>query len=97
MTWTDGRPFVATHEHVNVMRWNCRAPGEDFRCAFCGHKFKVGETVRWQFTNDVAGAGGNPFVCVGCDLGRDEIIAAILHRRKELKEGRWWWFVRGMR
>jgi len=92
MTWTDGKPFVATPEHL-AMRWNCQGAGEAFRCALCGHKFVVGDQVRWQFTNDTQGAGGNPFVCQTCDTGREAIIAEILRRRAELKTGKWWWFL----
>lgn len=91
-TWTNGHPFPATHEHCNVMRWNCGKPGEKFRCALCGYTFVPGDIVRWQFTNDTPGAGGNPFVCQSCDGGRDAIIAEILKRRKELSASRNWWF-----
>lgn len=90
--WTNGKPFVATHEHCHVTRWSCGKPGERFRCGLCGHKFVPGDTVRWQYTNDTPGAGGNPFVCQTCDSGRDANIAEILKRRAELKADRWWWF-----
>lgn len=90
--WTNGRPFLATSEHCKF-RWNCGKPGEGFRCALCGHKFIMGDTVRWQFTNDTPGAAGNPFVCKECDTGRDGIINEIIKRRSELKEGRFWWFL----
>jgi hypothetical protein len=93
-TWTNGKPFTATHEHCHVMRWSCGKPGEKFRCALCGHKFVPGETVRWQYTNDTPGAGGNPFVCQSCDGGREAIIAAIITRREELIAPRNWWFRR---
>lgn len=91
-TWTNGKPFIATVEDC-ARRWSCGKPGERFRCALCGHKFAPGDTVRWQYTNDVAKAGGNPFVCQTCDVGRDGIIAEILRRRAELKADRWWWFI----
>jgi hypothetical protein len=92
MSWTDGRPFVATRAHCN-MKWDCSGPGVRFRCSLCGYKFAVGDTVRWQFTNDTRGAGGNPFVCKACDTGRDSIIAEIIKRREELRADRWWWFL----
>ena len=91
-TWTNGKPFVADEDDTKL-RWSCGKPGEFFRCALCGHKFAAGDTVRWQPTNDVPGAGGNPFVCQTCDTGRDGIIAEILKRRSELNGGRWWWFL----
>ena len=90
--WTNGKPWTATEKDCST-KWGCGKPGENFRCCLCGHKFIPGDTVRWQFTNDTNGAGGNPFVCKPCDIGRDGIIAEILKRRSELKEGRWWWFV----
>ena len=91
MSWTDGKPFIATAEHL-ATKWNGRA--NQFRCALCGHKFQIGDTVRWQFTNDTPGAGGNPFVCQFCDGGRDANIAEILRRRAELKADKWWWFLK---
>lgn len=90
--WTNGKPFVATDKHL-AMRWNCGKPGEEFRCALCGHKFVAGDTVRWQFTNDIPGAGGNPFVCRGCDSGKDGIVNKIMRKREELRTGAWWWFM----
>jgi hypothetical protein len=92
MTWTDGKPFIA-HAIDLKTRWNSGKPGEYFRCGLCGYKFAVGDTVRWQFTNDTPGAGGNPFVCKCCDGGREANIAAILKRRFELGAERNWWFL----
>lgn len=66
MSFIDQKPHVATEE-------DCRAPwggvknGKRFRCYMCGHKFVVGDTYRWVYTNDTPGAGGNPIVCVKCD------------------------------
>lgn len=92
MSWTDGKPFIANAEHV-ATKWNARSG--QFRCGLCGVRFKEGDTVRWQFTNDTPGAGGNPFVCQTCDGGRDANIAEILRRRAELKDDKWWWFMKG--
>jgi len=92
MTWTDGKPFTATAEHC-ALHWNGGKRGQYFRCGLCGHRFVEGDTLRWQFTNDTPGAGGNPFVCQDCDKGRDANIAEILKRRAELKADRWWWFL----
>jgi hypothetical protein len=87
-SWTSGEPFTATEQHCKL-RWNCRKPGEMFRCFRCGHKFVPGDTVRWVFTNDVPGAGGNPFVCGPCDGPKEELVAEILLRRSD---ERMWWF-----
>ena len=90
--WINGLPFVATAADCKL-RWGLGKAGECFRCAFCGRSFEAGDTVRWVFTNDTRGAGGNPFVCQSCDAPREALIAEILKRRAELKQGRWWWFV----
>ena len=90
--WTNGKPFVATQGDCQL-RWGCGKPGQNFRCAFCGHKFQPGDTVRWVYTNDAKGAGGNPFVCQTCDGPRETLIAEILARRATLRDARWWWFV----
>jgi hypothetical protein len=90
MTWTDGKPFVVAQEHLKA-RWGLE--GHAMRCCLCGHTFVMGDTARWQFTNDTPGAGGNPFVCMPCDTGREAIIAEILRRRAELKADKWWWFL----
>ncbi len=92
ISWTDGRPFMATGEHLKLA-WNGHKNGTHFRCGLCGLRFQIGDTVRWQFTNDTPGAGGNPFVCTSCDKGRDGNIAEILARRAELKADKWWWFL----
>jgi len=66
VSWTDGTQQVATEEHLRA-RSLCGKPGEYFRCCMCGYKFKLGDKWRWQFTNNVKGAGGNPIVCAKCD------------------------------
>lgn len=96
MSWTDGKPFIATEADCKA-NWACQPNGAAFRCALCGYRFKVGDTVRWQYTNDTKTAGGNPLVCVDCDTGREGIIAEITKRReliKEMKSGKYWWFLR---
>lgn len=83
----------------------CKAPwlggknGKYFRCAFCGHKFQSGDQWRCQFTNDVAGAGGNPLVCKSCDAPKEELVArwkAMWEQWNEIHRtnGQWWWFAR---
>ena len=91
MSFTNGKPFVVTKKDLET-RWSCGEPGEYLRCALCGHRFEEGETCRWQYTNDVHGAFGNPFVCTICDKGRDAIVLEIVARRAELYSERNWWF-----
>ena len=57
--------WAATKEDCSAP-WNGGKGGIYFRCGFCGHKFVVGESVKWLYTNDIVGAGGNPFVCNQC-------------------------------
>jgi len=87
MSWTDGKPFTATEKHCNLP-WS--GSKTNFRCFNCGHKFKPGDTVRWQFTNDIRGAGGNPMVCEECDGTKEEIVAKIKEGKEQVK--RLWWF-----
>ncbi|MDB6104090.1 MAG: hypothetical protein JWO52_4089 [Gammaproteobacteria bacterium] len=86
--WTSGKPFVATERHCKL-RWGCGKPGELFRCFSCGHKFVPGDVVRWVFTNDIPGAGGNPFVCASCDAPNEQLAADIIARRNANRN---WWF-----
>jgi hypothetical protein len=66
MSFTDGKPRIATEQDCKA-RWSCGKPGERFRCCLCGHKFVVGDVWRFQFTNNIPNAGGNPLVCEKCD------------------------------
>ena len=91
MSFTDGKPFVATTEDCQ-RAWSGGKHGIYFRCYLCGHKFKPGDIVRWQYTNNIKGAGGNPMVCRACD-GQD-----VIRRWKELHDDwnsdKFWWFRR---
>ena len=94
MSFTDQKPRIATEKDVNAA-WSGRK--SNFRCGFCGHKFKVGDQWRWIFTNDMKDAGGNPFVCQSCDADNETLRAKWRETHKEMKtikEGRLWWFFR---
>lgn len=91
MSFTDGKPWVATAEDC-ARDWNCGKNGKHFRCGLCGHRFVVGDRVRWQYTNDIPGAGGNPFVCQSCD-GPD-MIERWKAKCAEWASDAWWWFRR---
>ncbi len=86
-------PWHATEADVRA-RWAGR-PG-NFRCAWCGHRFAVGDLVRCVFTNantpDCEGIGGNPFSCEACEAPRDEMLSALRAMRREAHE-RYWWFM----
>jgi hypothetical protein len=88
--WTNGKPRIATEKDLNV-RWFGGKPGEYFRCALCGYRFKVGDYWRWQYTNSTPGAGGNPIVCEKCD-GPD-VIERWRVKCEEFRES-FWYFAR---
>lgn len=95
MSFTDGLPFIATAGDVKK-RWGLS--GDGFRCGLCGHRFTVGDRVRWQYLNDVSGLFGNVKVCASCDGTRDEIIEkarALLAEYRLLKNGRLWCLIGG--
>lgn len=85
-----GLPWTATEKHCNAS-WNGGHKGKYFRCNFCGHKFVVGDTVRWIYTNSTQGAFGNPFVCQECDDTNDVLIEKWKEMHLEA-DGRMWWF-----
>lgn len=70
MSFTNGKPWVATERHC-TLQWGGHPL---FQCYLCGHKFKPGDIVRRQFTNDTPGAGGNPLVCANCDGSKEKIV-----------------------
>lgn len=45
--------------------WRGVPHGELFFCAFCGHKFQVGDEYMLVYTNDTE-AWGNPITCRHC-------------------------------
>ena len=71
--WIKGEWQVATKE-ICEATWMGRRNGKYFRCAFCGHKFKIGDMWRRIFTNNVPNAGGNPLVCGKCNLPEEKLI-----------------------
>lgn len=94
--WTDGKPLVATEEHLNL-RWGGAPRGRRFRCYLCGHFFKVGDTWRWQMVQGYM----NFMVCVerldglpACD-GPDvvERWKAFNDELAALHERAWWDYV----
>lgn len=92
MSFTDQKPFTATEEDCRCA-WSGRANGEYFRCGLCGHKFIPGDVVRWQYTNDMPGAGGNPMVCQKCD-GPPEVVREKWKAMHEEARTRFWSFIR---
>jgi hypothetical protein len=95
MSFTYGKPWIATEKDTQT-RWSCAKPGENFRCGMCGHKFVVGDRVRWQYTNDIPNAGGNPMICEACD-GPDIVerwIAKCAEWSAIIDAPKWWKFHR---
>jgi hypothetical protein len=64
--FTSQEPQIAT-EHDLIANWGGVGPGVKFRCGLCNYKFQLGDYWRWVYTNDIPGAGGNPFICENCD------------------------------
>ncbi len=91
MGFTDQNPWVATEEDCK-RPWSGGKNGLRFRCFLCGHRFKPGDRVRWQYTNDIPGASGNPMVCESCDGTKEEIVLKVKLMYAEAK-GRMWWFM----
>ena len=89
-------PTVATEKHCKAP-WSGGEKGKYFRCGFCGHRFKVGDTFRMVFTNDMPGAAGNPLICSECDGPNEEVRAKWAAKCKEFESffsDRWWYFTR---
>ena len=91
--FTNGKPRIATENDCNAP-WNGVKGGKHFRCGFCGYKFKPGDYWRWQYTNNIPGASGNPFVCEKCDEGYELTRKKWIEKWEEFKSDKWWWFNR---
>lgn len=90
-SFTNMMPRIATKEDCNA-NWGGGKPGEYFRCGFCGHKFKPGDYWRWQFTNDIPTAPGNPLVCQKCDGTSHEVRKKWAEKWEAYMSDEWWWF-----
>ena len=77
MSFTDQKPWIATEKNCKAS-WSGYPDGKAFRCKLCGYKFKPGDTVRWQYTNDIPDAHGNALVCTKCDRTKEEIVQKII-------------------
>lgn len=107
MSFTDQEPRVATAEDINFPWSGNKA---NFRCRFCGHQIKEGETWQWLYANDLLETGGNPVVCGDCIASateeaafdgktRNEVLRERWQRkyvewRKFMDDPQWWWFRR---
>jgi hypothetical protein len=85
--FTDQKPQTATENDLKL-RWSCGKPGERFRCYLCGHKFQVGDTWRFVYSNSTPGATGNFLVCDKCD-GPDVLDRWVKHC--EAARTQFWW------
>ena len=70
--FTNQKRFVATKKDC-AAKWPME--GEGFKCGLCGHRFTVGEGVRWVYANGNTPSYRNFFTCDSCD-GED-----VLERR----------------
>lgn len=87
--FTNGLPRIATKEDCNTP-WSAVPNGDNFRCCFCGYKFKEGDYWRWQYTNDIEGACGNPLVCKKCDEGPEKTREKWKKKWKKARTEFWW-------
>ena len=88
-SFVNGKPFVVRPVDL-TKRWSGGKPGEGFRCYLCGYKFAVGDVCRWQYTNDVSGAGGNPMVCERCDGTKESIVERWKQMHIDARNKMWW-------
>lgn len=93
MSLLDGKPHIATKEHTQLP-WN--GDKRNFRCGFCGHRFKAGDTFRFLFTNDMSTAPGNPLVCSECNAEDANLREKWRSMHSEFKSDKWWWFRRNV-
>lgn len=90
--FTDGNPFLVEKKHL-TQPWGGMTDGRNFRCALCGYRFKEGDTVRWQYANNIIpNASGNFFVCTSCD-GPD-ILSDWSAHIGEFYSDKFWYFRR---
>ncbi len=95
MSFTDQKPRTATKQDIKAP-WSGRKGGKNFRCGFCGYRFKVGDYWRFVYTNDTKGAGGNPLICMLCDDGatREELAERRIELRQQYNAPKFWSFRR---
>lgn len=91
MRYTNGKPRTATATDCQG-NWSGGTKGENFRCYFCGVRFKPGDYWRWQYTNDLPGGYGNPLVCGECDEGTAFTRIKWMKKCAEFYSDKWWWF-----
>jgi hypothetical protein len=85
-------PQVVTEEDCKI-NWAGGKNGLFFRCYFCGYKFKPGDYIRWQYSNNIVGGSGNPLVCEKCDCPEEELLEKWKKMHEEAKS-KFWWFTR---
>lgn len=94
MSFTDQQRWTATKKDV-ASKWGL--DGNSFRCGLCGHRFRDGDGVRWQY-----GSGRtfvyegrtlgvrNFFVCDVCD-GPD-VLDRWVERHRDFYQPKFWAF-----
>ena len=90
-SFTNQEARIATEKDCKAS-WSGQPNGRRFRCGLCGYKFKPGDYYRWQYTNDMPGAWGNPLVCKACDKGPEGVRKAWKKLHNEYKQDKFWWF-----
>jgi hypothetical protein len=92
MSFTDQKRWIATEKDV-AGKWGL--DGNGFRCGLCGHHFKAGDGVRWQYGSGVTfEINGKTYgvcnfkVCDACD-GPD-VLDKWVALHKEFYAPRFW-------
>jgi len=87
MSFLDQKQRIATEEDLRLP-WSGNK--DNFSCGFCGHKFKVGDTWRFVFTNDskISGTAGNPLCCKECDDTNENLIKKLSDTYQEFMQGK---------
>lgn len=91
MSILDGERREATERDCNAP-WS--GDKRNFRCGFCGYRFKKGDGWRIVYTNDMNKAPGNPLVCDKCYTDKDDTRQRWAEKWAQFREDEWWWFTK---
>ena len=91
MSFLNGDRNIADEKTVNAP-WSGNK--KNFRCGFCGHKFKIGDGWRCIYTNDIPKASGNPLICDTCFIDKEDARSKWEKKNEQINSPEFWWFFR---